>query len=213
MSGIDVRYLIVFLCLLSIAGCGQSQYERCLKVEKAKIIKNWEDIYEIAQRLVLDFSFPLDFDGVLDREITTQQDIQNLRDSLEVLADLPLAEISKMIEQGIEDPGLEEVLEADLLKVELAWGRYFELVDESLAGEDSAFFYERIDDVIISYEKTMTSDSQNYVNYFGLPDEMLLAAQYEIINEIEKSTEEDMKKIDLVQNEISANICNSRGLY
>lgn len=211
-----MRYLIVFLCLLSISGCGQSQYERCLKVEKAKIIKNWEDIYEIAQRLVLDFSFPLDFDGVLDREITTQQDIQNLRDSLEVLADLPLAEISKMIEQGIEDPGLEEVLEADLLKVELAWGRYFELVYESLAGEDSDFLQERIDDVIISYEKTMTSDSQNYVNYvnyFGLPDEMLLAAQYEIINEIEKSTEEAMKKIDLVQNEISANICNSRGLY
>ncbi len=218
----DMRYLIISLSLLLFVGCGESQYERCLKVEKAKVVENWEDIYRIAKRLVLNFSFPLDFRGVLDNDITALQDIQKLRDGLQVLADLPLVEIQKklteiaeMIEQGIEEPALGEAMEAseaEYLKVIQAWDQYNEIADESLAAENSEFLRERIDEVILSYQATVTSDNQYYL-YFGVPDEMMLAAQYKIINEIEKSIKEDMKKLDMVQNEIASNICNSRGLY
>ena len=96
-GGSDMRYLIISLSLLLFVGCGESQYERCLKVEKAKVVENWEDIYQISKHLVLNFSFPLDFRGVLDDEMTTQQDTQKLRDSLQVLADLPLVEIQKKL--------------------------------------------------------------------------------------------------------------------
>lgn len=218
----DMRYLVISLSLLLFVGCGESQYERCLKVEKAKVVENWEDIYRIAKRLVLNFSFPLDFRGVLDNDITALQDIQKLRDGLQVLADLPLVEIQKklteiaeMIEQGIEEPALGEAMEAseaEYLKVIQAWDQYNEIADESLAAENSEFLRERIDEVILSYQATVTSDNQYYL-YFGVPDEMMLAAQYKIINEIEKSIKEDMKKLDMVQNEIASNICNSRGLY
>ena len=217
-----MRYLIISLSLLLFVGCGESQYERCLKVEKAKVVENWEDIYQISKHLVLNFSFPLDFRGVLDDEMTTQQDTQKLRDSLQVLADLPLVEIQKklteiaeMIEQGIEEPALEEAMEAsetEYLKVIQAWDQYIEIVDESLAVENSEFLGERTDEVILSYQATVTLDNQYHL-YFGVPDEMMLAAQYKIINEIEKSIAEDMEKLDMVQDEITSNICNSRGLY
>ena len=42
---------------------------------------------------------------------------------------------------------------------------------------------------------------------------MMLATAYESINKVEKLAEKYWGKLDLVQNEIASNICNSRGLY
>lgn len=221
MSGFDMRYLIVFLFSLSIFGCGESQYERCLRVEKEKVDENWEDIYEIAQHLVPSFGFPLDFYGVLDGAAPTQLDIQRLRYVLKMLADLPLAEIEKRQLEimvlgadniGVENSVLTETFFADYQEVEEAWDRFFHLVDDSLTEEYSDFIYEDLHEKEDSYNETIDNYNDVYF-YTGAPDQMMLATAYESINKVEKLAEKYWGKLDLVQNEIASNICNSRGLY
>jgi hypothetical protein len=205
-----MRYLIVFLGLFLFVGCGESQYERCLKVEKAKVVENWDDIYQIAKRLVLNSSFPLDFRGVLDQEITTQEAIQKLRDGLQVLASLPLVEIQKKYSEmelrGIENP--EEA--SGYNKVFEAWDSYYDL-SRTLAQEDVEMLDQVLDQTIDSHQSNSDSGYQSY--YFGAPDEVILEVQYEALDAIEKSNQEAKEKLDLVRNKIASDICNSRGLY
>ena len=227
-----MRYLCISLSLLLFVGCGESQYERCLKVEKAKVVENWDDIYQIAKRLVLRFGFPLDFKGVLDDEMTSTQDIQKLRDSLQVLADSPLtemktrlSEISEMEKREFEETALEDEienhykdLEEKVRKFETderntyeTWERYMEIASDSLAEDDYSRIESRIGEVLDSHQQ----NSDDFLNwtYFGVADEVILAAQYEVLDVIEKANQESMERLASVQNEIASNICNSRGLY
>ena len=227
-----MRYLYIFLTLFLFVGCGESQYERCLKVEKAKVVENWDDIYQIAKRLVSSFGFPLDFKGVLDDEMTSTQDIQKLRDSLQILADLPLtemktkrSEISEMEKREFEETALQaEVenhykdLEEKVRKFEVnateifeSWDRYMETASDSLAEGDYSRISSRIGKAIDS-EQVNSDDFLDWT-YFSVADEVILAAQYEVLDLIEKANQEGMERLASVQNEIASNICNSRGLY
>tara|TARA_Y100000589_G_scaffold247572_1_gene235543 strand:+ start:1339 stop:2079 length:741 start_codon:yes stop_codon:yes gene_type:complete len=227
-----MRYLYIFLTLFLVVGCGESQYERCLKVEKAKVVENWDDIYQIAKRLVLSFGFPLDFRGVLDAEMTSTQDIQKLRDSLQTLAGFPhtemktrRSEISEMEKREFEETALQvEVdnhyidleekvrkFEADATEIIESWDHYMEIASDSLAEDDYSRINSRIGKVIDS-DKVNSDDFLDWT-YFGIADEVILAVQYEVLDEIEKANQEGMERLASVQNEIAANICNSRGLY
>ncbi len=207
-----MRYLIISLCLFLFVGCGESEYERCLKVEKAKVVENWDDIDQIVKRSVMNFDISsLNFRGVLDNEVTSAQDIQRLRDSLQVLADMPLLEIQKkfkeMVAQGIEMDSDTSVY----AEVVQAWDQYLDLAYNLLRDEELRLMDSLIDDAVTSHERIATKDNQ--VLYFGTPDEIMLEVHYKLIGELEKSNQEAMVKLATVQKEIASNICNSRGLY
>mgnify|MGYP004281168829 CR=1 FL=1 len=148
---------------------------------------------------------------MLDNEVTSAQDLQKLRDSLQVLADMPLLEIQKkfkeMIAQGIEMDSDTSVY----AEVVQAWDQYLDLVYNLLRGEEQELMHSLIDDAVTSHERISTKNDQDL--YFGAPDEIILEVQYKLIGELEKSNQEAMVKLATVQKEIAMNICNSRGLY
>ena len=203
-----MRYLAICLSLCLFAGCGESQYERCLKVEKDKVVEHWDDFDQVAKRLLRSFEFSLDLQGVPDQEISSPEIIKSLKESLQVLADLPLSDIRKNL---VKSQGADSVAVSGYESVVEAWKKYLEFAqDSSLAPEHADYVERAVDQVIISYDY---SDSFSNLYYFGVPDEIMLKAQYEAVEAIEKSNEEAINKLNQIQNEIASNICNSRGLY
>ena len=86
-----------------------------------------------------------------------------------------------------------------------------EIASDSLAEDDYSRIESRIEEVLHSHQE----NSDDFLNwtYFGIADEVILAAQYEVLDVIEKANQESMERLASVQNEIASNICNSRGLY